>query len=323
MQCQLADRAAYNQGIKMDFDTLTRTFDCAPSLTDTEVLRFCRDGYLHFEGIIPDEINKYTCDYLNGKIPIKPTYLPDGMTIQDLERIRDSHEPSSILLEDWFIDNVLLNSVLVGAIRSLLGHKVALPVLASNHQVECPQGPQTWHHDLDHIFGPEVNFVEVFYFPQDTPDAMGPTEVIPGSHFKTTHKKPEESGVLCSGPAGTIGLHHQSILHRRGMSTQTGLRHMLKYSYWRTEPPKRDWIMEQDFDFRDADYGGHRSARYAAHMFYWLCGKASDFRIIGGQAWPWKTVNQIGPSYGFEPTEGYLPNWRGSSTNINNDDFTK
>ena len=51
--------------------------------------------------------------------------------------------------------------------------------------------------------------------------------------------------------------------------------------------------------------------------------QASDFRIIGGQAWPWKTVNQIGPSYGFEPTEGYLPNWRGSSTNINNDDFTK
>ena len=59
-----------------------------------------------------------------------------------------------------------------------------------------------------------------------------------------------------------------------------------------------------------APYGGHGVARYVAHMFYWLCGKGDEFRLIGGQAWPWSSANQIGPSYGFGHSEGYLPNWR-------------
>ena len=85
---------------------------------------------------------------------------------------------------------------------------------------------------------------------------------------------------------------------------------MLKYNYWRTVAPTRDWIIEPDFDFETAHYGGHGTARYVAHMLYWLCGKGKDYRIIGGQGWPWRSVNQIGPSYGFGAKEGYLPNWR-------------
>ena len=85
---------------------------------------------------------------------------------------------------------------------------------------------------------------------------------------------------------------------------------MLKYSYWRTVPPQRDWITEPDFDFQRAYYGGHDQARYVAHMFSWLCGKGDDYRIIGGQAWPWISPNQIGSSYGFGSDRGYRPDWR-------------
>ena len=47
-------------------------------------------------------------------------------------------------------------------------------------------------------------------------------------------------------------------------------------------------------------------------MFYWLSGKGDQFRIIGGQAWPSSSRDghEIGPSYGFGRTEGYLPDWR-------------
>jgi hypothetical protein len=45
-------------------------------------------------------------------------------------------------------------------------------------------------------------------------------------------------------------------------------------------------------------------------MFYWLCGKGEEYRIVGGQGWPWRTENQIGPSWGYGRTEGYLPDWR-------------
>ncbi len=294
----------------MKYDPLNRTYDCEPTLTDTQVLQFCRDGYLQLQGVVPDEINRRTCDYLNGELSINPSYIPDSMTLAELERIRDTHEPSSILLEDWYIEHVLLNPQLAGALRSLLGKNVGLPVLVSNHRVECPAPAQGWHHDADHVFGPETNFLEVFYFPQDTPLALGPTELLPGSHIRQTQRDIAEKGVSSEGPAGSFVIHSQSILHRRGESTAKGLRHMLKYSYWRTVPPTRDWVQEPDFDFRTAAYGGHGVARYVAHLFYWLCGKGDEFRLIGGQAWPWSSQNQIGPSYGFGHTKGYLPNWR-------------
>ena len=286
-----------------------RTFDCAPTLTDSQVLDFCRQGYLVLEGVVPDEINQRSCDYLDGKGPINPAFIPPGMTLEDLEQMRDSHEPSSIFLEDWFVEHVLLNAQLAGVLRSLLGANVGLPIIASHHLAQCPQPPQGWHQDADHIHGPELNFVEVFYFPQDTPAGLGPTEVMPGTHIGPAQRNIEATGVLLEGRAGTIGIHHQSILHRRAVSTSTGRRRMLKYNYWRTSPPTRDWIIKDDFDFHNATYGGHRQAIFVAHMFYWMCGRADDFRVLGGQAWPWKSAHQIGPSRGFKAKEGYKPDW--------------
>ena len=294
----------------MEYDSAKRTFDCQPTLSDSQVLQFCREGHLLLPGVVPDHINQRTCDYLEGKSPANPSFIPAGMTTADLERIRASHEPSTIMLEDWFIEHVLLNQQLTGALRALLGPHIGLPVLVSHHGVQCPAEAQGWHQDADHIFGPELNFVEVFYFPQDTPVEMGPTELIPGSHIGPAQGEPQGEIAQSAGPAGTLGLHHQSIQHRRGPSTASGLRHMLKYNYWRTAPPVRDWIFEDDFNFHTAYYGGHQQARYSAHMFYWLCGMDDQFRIVGGQGWPWSTANQIGPSYGFGASQGYVPDWR-------------
>ena len=294
----------------MKYNPVNRTFDCAPTLTDSQVLQFCLEGYILLPGAVPEEINRRTCDYLEGKIPANPSYIPEGLTPADLERIRQSHEPSTIFLEEWFINHVLLNPQVAGIMRALLGMHVGLPILASHHKVECPQPAQGWHHDADHIFGPELNCVEVFYFPQDTPIELGPTELVPGTHIGPAPRKIDDAGILAAGPGGTIGIHHQSILHRRGLSTAKGPRHMLKYNYWRTVDPTRDWITEPNFDFQTAYYGGHNQARYVAHQFYWLCGKGDEYRVIGGQAWPGNSPNRIGRAYGFASTRGYLPDWR-------------
>jgi len=292
------------------YDEINRTFDCNPTLTDNQVLKFCRDGFLILEGVVPDKINRQTCDYLDGKIPANPSYIPKGFTKEDLDNIRNSHEPSSLILEDWFLNQVLLNPELAGALRSLLGKKVGLPVLLSKHSVECPGPAQRWHQDADCVFGPEVNYLEVFYYPQETPVEMGPTEILPGSHIGVTSRENADKGIVTAASAGSFVIHSQSILHRRSESTAKGIRHMLKYNYWRTVPPQRDWIIEPNFDFSTVEYGGHGVARYVAHMMYWLCGRGDEFRTIGGQAWPWSGPRQIAPSYGFGATEGYLPDWR-------------
>ncbi len=184
----------------MKYDSLNRTFDCDPSLSNSQVLEFCRNGFLLLQGVVPENINQRTCDYLNGKISAEPSFIPEGLTREDLERIRNSRGPSTILLEDWFIEHVLLNPQVAGVLRSLLGRNVGLPVLVSSHRCECPGTAQAWHRDADHIFGPEINFIEVFYFPQDTPLEMGPTELVPGSHIGPARPDAGEKGVPTEGP---------------------------------------------------------------------------------------------------------------------------
>ena len=85
--------------------------------------------------------------------------------------------------------------------------------------------------------------------------------------------------------------------------------------YWRLSPPKRDWVIEQDFNFATADYGGHFDyraggardvAKFVAEAFYWLCGMAMP-KLVGGQAWPvcgpvgWNPVSKDGPWFAPNP----------------------
>jgi hypothetical protein len=56
----------------------------------------------------------------------------------------DYYEPTGILKEDWFIENVILNPAAAGAVRCLLGRNFHLPILMSNHRtvgtVDGPDG---------------------------------------------------------------------------------------------------------------------------------------------------------------------------------------
>jgi hypothetical protein len=251
-----------------------------PSITDAEVLRFCRDGYLMFKAVVPDEVNQWVYEYIG------------------------EHDIQGLRKEDRFIEHVLLNPQAGGAVRALLGASFALPHGMANHRVECPTGAQNWHRDGGSRMSYDVNHLQVFYYPQDTPVEMGPTEVLPGSHFLFSlqtwmgHYDRIRGAILTEAPAGSIFITAYNIWHRRSRSTGTGLRNMLKYCYWRMTPPVRDWIVDPNFDF-----GHDHSPQYrldgptfrvqfrewydAARMFYWLCNMTPDFEQTNdGRAWP-------------------------------------
>ena len=143
------------------------------------MLEFCRTGVL----IIPAAVSPQVCtrciEYLEGRSPSEPIRIPQGMTFDDLERIRtvltlpscismeyrdravgfvacifmcvtdymlpQTNAPSSILLERWFLEGVLLQPQIAGAVRSLLGTHVGLPVHVAHHGGVQPVGPaQGW-----------------------------------------------------------------------------------------------------------------------------------------------------------------------------------
>ena len=248
--------------------------ECEPTLTDTQVLEFCRDGFLMFKGVVPDEINQRVFDYC------------------------DKHDGRVPAGEDWYIENVTLNPQAAGAIRSLLGKNFRWSG-AGNHRIRCPvqelhlQSNGLWHNDGGSVYTPEIDCLQVFYYPQDTPVELGPTEVVPSSHFLHSyhfwmgHYGRIRSAVSTAAPAGSIFITIYRIWHRRSPSTASGIRNLIKYSYIRTVPPERDWIIEPEFELAHSYHAPpgpqfhreyHRTINDAAEIYFWLCGKHDEYR---------------------------------------------
>lgn len=162
----------------------------------------------------------------------------------------------------------------------------------------CCSAAQGWHHDGDSHYGPEVEILQVMYYPQSTPLEKGPTEVLPGSHFLPDSESANalaRSGTALASSSGSIFITHYSVMHRRSASScPPCIRNMLKYCYVRTTAPTRDWLREPRFDLHAANFGSHfypspggslQVAKFAAEMFLWLCNKPMP-RLMGGQCWP-------------------------------------
>jgi len=210
------------------------------------------------------------------------------------------------------VNNVILHPEAAGAVRSLLGMDFRLPNLMAHHRVECPQPAQEWHTGGGSVWGPELNYLQVVYYPQECHREMGPTELLPGSHFlyspqyAKAHYGSIRGAYHAVAPAGSIFLTVYSIWHRRSASTGTGVRNNLKYNYWRTAPTQRDWIIEPGFDIALADFSldgptfrdQFRDSRDAAGLYAWLCGMYDDFHLMGGQGWPLPPHRWLGEPYG-------------------------
>ena len=296
------------------------TYDCEPTMSDTQVMEFCRQGFLVLEGIVPPEIDSKTLESLDAYYATQPEDLPD----------RTASIPSDLLAESWFMDHVILHPQVTGVVRSLLGKNFALPTSLSNHRVRCPMpavvpGRQDyWHRDgaggvgwsLDDNLVPELervdfgsvdsrggaqNCLQVFYYPQDVGLELGPTELVPGSHLiqgegRTVVERRQEEGrfkvdsflallddcgdardsYLQAAPSGTITITAYPIWHRRTESTGEGIRNNLKYRYYRTVSPRRDWVIEPGYEVTRPQpmlsVQSQPEFADAADMFQWLSG---------------------------------------------------
>ncbi len=256
-----------------------RFHDCEPTLTDEQVIEFCKNGFLIYKAAIPREINERIMDFLGSHTHVR------------LDEILD---------DEWFVDGLLKNPQVCGAVRSLLGKNYKLPMWIYDHRKECPDKHVCgWHRDGGGIVTPRVNYLALFYYPQDTPKALGPTGFLPGSHFVNgsrrfmKHVGKTRSEILAASPAGTVVITHYPILHKRTTATATGIRHMFHYHYWRTTPPNRDWIIDPGFDVESTEFKPDASvhekwwsAIQPARMYSWLCGLGDDIDFKGGQNWP-------------------------------------
>ncbi len=280
------------------------TFDCDPTMTDTQVMEFCEQGFLVLEDIVPPEIDLKTLEFLDAFYATQPLDLPE----------RTATIPTDLFSEDWFRDNVVLHPQVTGILRSLLGKNFTLPDFLSNHRIKCPMPAEVpgetshrWHRDgTQGVRVPKLesvdfskrnsldgaqNCLQVFYYPQDVPLELGPTELVPGSHLIQGEGQYEVASFLrlLDNRGNMPNSHHQDvstgsititsypIWHRRTASTGEGIRNNLKYRYSRTVRPRGDWIAEPSFEILRQDHPIHTGScpevADAADMFAWLSGR--------------------------------------------------
>jgi hypothetical protein len=306
------------------------TYDCAPTLNDAQVLDFCKTGYLVLPATIDDAVNTRCTDWLeqHAQLDHSKTEAREAAA-RGHARVRISRvaEPMELFQEEWFVDNVLCAPAVVGAVRSLLGRDFGLPILISNHRMtpdNTPAEEQGWHHDGGSQFdATELNYLQVFYYPQNVTPEMGPTELCPGTHWGTQSYDPRNQGVssspppgratvLTAFPAGSVVITDYPILHRRAASSIACSRNLLKYNYWRTSEPVRDWRgSAEPFDFLGTDWNSDVGDFYScipiSRRFFWLAAEQYPEKLLGGQGWPltFSRANSVDDDWGYPGTTAH------------------
>ena len=201
------------------------THDCAPTLTDSQVLEFCKYGHLMLEGGVSEEINARCRRWLDDH------HAGDGPA-ELQEMLRRSGSSSA-----WC------------ATRREPGRcgRCWAPTTWSRTWTYFkgigPAEANQWHIDGGSRFGPELDVLKWFYYPADSPVESGPTEFVPGSHHVYNQVRfmahyGEIGGTWKAvAPAGSIYLTAYSLWHRRARATWDGVRYMVTSSAWRTHAP--------------------------------------------------------------------------------------
>jgi hypothetical protein len=181
---------------------------------------FVADGFLRFDELIPDEINREAMREIDAKL-IPSHYERSG-------------QPLSGLWENSGGFGALFRHPAVqGIIHSLVG-----PNPLYDHHAFHKVGPQhiegqVWH--ADNIIDPRLCFdIQLFYYPHDTPREMGGTMFLPGSHLRYVHESfigryqnfVGQMPMVCK--AGTVAVAHHGIWHCAQPNLTETMRYMFK-----------------------------------------------------------------------------------------------
>ena len=223
-------------------------------LTDTELQRFLIDGCLTVRPDLPAAFHRRVYDRI-GTV---------------LERKGNPH--NNILPEVPELQRVFGHPRVTGALASILGDGYYLHMHRHCHDRSPGTEPQRLHKDSLHNsrFAVDGNrrhhharWAMAFYYPQDTDEAMGPTAVVPRSHY-LNDRQGEEDEIHLTGEAGTVVIVHYDIWHRAtGYLAGDRTRYMVKFLFtrmadpvrpsWRHDPAAGARLWESNGDARDGE----------------------------------------------------------------------
>lgn len=212
-------------------------------LNSKQMASFVARGFLRFDSVVPDDINRQFLDAVGhvdedeitspeqhyGKVMSNSTIpvVPAGT------RLVDAYEASGP------VSRVLQVPEIAGAIESLVG---ADPIF-DHHFLHMTfpgafykkNAPVAQHLHQDSTIDPRMAFdIQIMYFPHDVTIDMGGTRFLPGSHLRVVSEASigryqnvvGQQHMVC--PAGTVLILHMGIWHGGGANQSDKVRYMFK-----------------------------------------------------------------------------------------------
>lgn len=171
-----------------------------------------------------------------------------------------------------------------GALTSLLGADYYMQPHRHPHINHPKSEGQRLHQDGGKRWSHRTRRLLVFYYPQDTPEELGPTSIVPGSHYFSTAEGAKIRGeVPLAGDSGTVTIANYDLWHR-AMPNQTDKpRYMMKFLSARmSEPKSASWNTDQSDWMNGTPMGNPEHQAMFKHLWDWHHGKTTEIPKANG-----------------------------------------
>jgi hypothetical protein len=221
-------------------------------LTTREVSQFVAQGFLRFDGLVPEELNERVIEELGPRFRAQIAQLvgAEGAAVEHPESLTPlsrCHPAPSALGEMLRLPQVR------GIVTSLVGSD---PSFDHDHVHFLPAGSgysQLLHVDAIVDSRDPTFDIQLFYYPSEVRPGEGGTRFVPGSHLRFVRAEG-----LCryqhivgdmqfAGPAGTLLVAHHGLWHCGRPNPSENDRWMYKIRLNPTVPQVRLWNLD-DFD---------------------------------------------------------------------------
>ena len=193
---------------------------------------------------------------INGYITVK-TDLPPSFHEEIYNHLDDMFEHTGNLGNNVLplipeIQQVFDHPVVDGAMQGVLGSSYVMHPHRYCHYNPQGSGGQGFHKDTyegdEQIRRHRCRWTMAFYYPQDVTEDMGPTAVLPWSHYyESSESAHEQPGTSLCGEAGTVTIVHYDLWHRATPNSSDKKRYMLKFLFSRIDEPKTpSWNSDSD-----------------------------------------------------------------------------
>ena len=161
-----------------------------------------------------------------------------------------------------------------GTLTSLLGADYYMQPHRHPHYNPPGSGGQGLHQDGGKRWSHHTRRLLVLYYPQDTPVELGPTGVVPMSHYYSTGEgagvSPEQPVV---GEAGTVAFANYDLWHRAMPNSSEKRRYMMKFLYARmSEPEAAAWANRETEWANGTPVGPAEHQEMFRHLWNWHRG---------------------------------------------------